>query len=46
VLIIAANDDTAVADRLREAAGDGWRIEPLRWDRAGARSDQPVTSSG
>ena len=46
VLIIAANDDTAVADRLREAAGEGWRIEPLRWDRAGARSDQPASSAG
>lgn len=44
VLVVAEIDDTAVVERLRDVAGDDWRIEPLRWDRAGARSDQPVGS--
>lgn len=37
VLVLAETDDTDVVDRLRDAAGDGWRIEALQWDRAGAR---------
>jgi homoserine kinase len=44
VLVLAPTDDTDVADTLREVAGADWRIELLRWDRAGARRDEPVGS--
>jgi homoserine kinase len=46
VLVIADNDDNDVVGRLRDAVGTDWRIQPLRWDRAGARNDQPVASAG
>lgn len=42
VLVVVANDDHATADRLAVIAGDDWRVEPLRWDRAGARVDVRV----
>lgn len=39
VLVVVTNDDHVTADRLATIAGGGWRVEPLRWDRAGARVD-------
>lgn len=44
VLVVVADDDTRSAGWLSEAAGDGWRVEPAGWDRAGARVDEPARS--
>jgi homoserine kinase len=44
VLVIAATDDTAAVENLRDVAAADWRIEPLAWDRSGACNDQPVGS--
>jgi homoserine kinase len=43
VLVIADNDDTEVEAMLQAATGDDWQVEPLRWDRAGARRDHEVS---
>lgn len=42
VLVVVANDDHLTAERLAAIAGDGWRVQPLAWDRAGARVDVRV----
>lgn len=42
VLVVVPSDDHVTAERLAAIAGDGWRVEPLRWDRAGARVDVRV----
>lgn len=39
VLVIVDDDDRVTAGWLAEIAGDAWRVEELRWDRAGARVD-------
>jgi homoserine kinase len=43
VLVLADSEDTEVEAMLTAAAGDEWRVEPLQWDRAGARSDHDAS---
>jgi len=45
VLVLAEPDDSAVVDRLRTVVDDGWRIEPVRWDRAGARGQDSTSAA-
>lgn len=45
VLVLADSDDTGVEATLRAATGDDWRVEPLHWDRAGARRDHEVSAA-
>lgn len=43
VLVLADSEDTRVEAMLADATGEDWRVEPLHWDRAGARSDQDAS---
>lgn len=45
VLVLADSDDTEVEGMLTAAAADDWRVEPLHWDRAGARRDHEVSAA-
>lgn len=45
VLLLAQTDDVGVADAVREVVGADWRVELLRWDRAGARREGSVGST-
>ncbi len=37
VLVVIDGEDRDTFEWLGATAGEGWRVEPLRWDRAGAR---------
>lgn len=45
VLVVADGDDHEASEWLATTAGDGWRVEPLRWDRSGARVVDRVATS-
>jgi len=42
VLAVVRSGDAAAVERVSAAAGDGWRVEPRRWDRAGAAACPPT----
>lgn len=42
VLVILAADDPGAVGWLARAAGDGWRVVPTAWDRAGVRVEESV----
>lgn len=42
VLVVARDSDDVAVSRVRELAGDGWRIEARRWDLAGAAVCPPT----
>ncbi len=44
VLVVISGDDHETLEWLGTVAGDGWRVVPLRWDRAGARLDNSVAT--
>lgn len=42
VLVVVGRDAHDAVAQVRAIAGDGWLVQPLAWDRAGARIDAPV----
>lgn len=42
VLVVVRQDAPDMLGWLRDVAGDDWRVVPLRWDRAGARTETGV----
>lgn len=45
VLVVVAADDRTAVERVAVLAGAGWRVAGTAWNRAGARLDQPVTTT-